>query len=103
VSAKWKKAFNKGEVVCERLGSVHLLSHGIYVFKVDAIGARTDLVYNEPPPDTLLVQAVEGMVLTEWKIANDAKDAIDAVRDARRQADLYGQGALAGLEWRSHR
>jgi hypothetical protein len=43
------------------------------------------------------------MVLTEWKIANDAKDAIDAVRDARRQADLYGQGALAGLELRSHR
>jgi hypothetical protein len=49
VSAKWKKAFNKGEVACERLGSVHLLSHGIYAFKVDAIGARTDLVYNEPP------------------------------------------------------
>jgi hypothetical protein len=73
VSAKWMEAFNTNEMACERLGSVHLLSHGIYAFKVDAAGARTDLVFNEPPPDALLTQAVEGMVLTEWKIAKDAK------------------------------
>jgi hypothetical protein len=103
VSAKWKKAFDKNEVACERLGSVHLLSHGIYAFKVDAAGARTDLVFNEPPPDALLAQAVEGMVLTEWKVAKDAKAATAAVHQARIQADLYSQGALAGLELRSHR
>jgi len=103
VSAKWKKAFNTNEVACERLGSVHLLSHGIYAFKVDALGARTDLVFNEPPSDALLAQAVEGMVLTEWKIATDAKGAMAAVSEARIQADLYSQGALAGLELRSHR
>jgi hypothetical protein len=103
VSVKWRKAFEKNEVACERLGSVHLLSHGIYAFKVDAAGARTDLVFNEPPSDVLLTQAVEGMVLTEWKIAEDAKGAISAVREARVQADLYSQGALAGLELRSHR
>ena len=103
VSAKWKKAFEKNEVACERLGSVHLLSHGIYAFKVDALGARTDLVFNEPPSDAMLTQAVEGTVLTEWKIAEDAKGAIAAVRAARIQADLYSQGALAGLELRSHR
>jgi hypothetical protein len=89
VSAKWKKAFEKNEVACERLGSVHLLSHGIYAFKVDAVGARTDLVFNDPPSDAMLTQAVEGTVLTEWKIAKDAKDAIAAVRTARIQADLY--------------
>jgi hypothetical protein len=103
VSAKWKEAFNTREDACERLGSVHFLSHGIYAFKVDAVGAVTDLVYPEPPPDALLAQAVEGMVLTEWKIAKDAKGAITAVREAREQADLYSQGALAGLELRSHR
>jgi hypothetical protein len=42
------------------------------------------------------------MVLTEWKVAKDAKSAITAVRVARKQADLYSQG-LAGLELRSHR
>src|ERR1700722_5384768 len=68
ISRKWKKAFGTNEVACEKLGSVHLLSHGIYAFKVDASGARTDLVFNEPPPDALLAQAVEGMVLTEWKL-----------------------------------
>jgi hypothetical protein len=98
-----KKAFEKNEVACERLGSVHLLSHGIYAFKVDAVGARTDLVFNEPPSDAMLTQAVEGTVLTEWKIAKDAKDAIAAVRAARIKADLYSQGAFAGLELRSHR
>jgi hypothetical protein len=103
VSTKWKKAFNTNEMACERLGSVHLLSHGIYAFKVDAAGARTDLVFNEPPPDALLAQAVEGMVLTEWKITKDAKGAVAAVAEARAQADLYSQGALAGLELRSHR
>jgi hypothetical protein len=103
VSAKWKKAFNTNEMACERLGSVHLLSHGIYAFKVDAAGARTDLVFNEPPPDLLPVQGVDGLVLTEWKIAKDAKAAIAAVGEARVQADLYSQGPLAGLELRSHR
>jgi hypothetical protein len=43
------------------------------------------------------------MVLTEWKIAKDAKAATAAVHQARIQADLYSQGALAGLELRSHR
>jgi hypothetical protein len=103
VSAKWKKAFDKNEMACERLGSVHLLSHGIYAFKADAIGGRTDLIFNEPPSEALLAQAVEGMVLTEWKRAKDAKSAVDSVEQARIQAELYGQGALAGLELRSHR
>ena len=37
VRAKWKAAYEgkQGEVACEALGAVHLLSHGIYAFKVD--------------------------------------------------------------------
>ncbi|MBI4590608.1 MAG: hypothetical protein HY725_17400, partial [Candidatus Rokubacteria bacterium] len=47
--ANWQTAFDDGEVACERLGAVHLLLHGIWAFKLDAAGARTDLVYQEPP------------------------------------------------------
>jgi hypothetical protein len=103
VSAKWKKAFGKNEMACERMGSVHLLGHGIYAFKADASGARTDLVFNEPPPDALLAQAVEGMVLTEWKLVKDAKRTSSIAASAQAQIDLYSQGPLAGLELRSHR
>lgn len=42
---KWQRAFDDGEVACEKLGAVHLLLHGIWAFKVDAAGARTDLVF----------------------------------------------------------
>jgi hypothetical protein len=45
VAAKWKDALDKGELACERLGSLHLLSQGIYAFKINAEGARTDLVF----------------------------------------------------------
>ncbi len=103
VSDKWKKAFEQGEVPCERLGSVHLLSHGIFAFKVDATGARTDLVFNEPPPDSLMARGIEGMILTVWKTAEDAKAAVAAFGGARAQADLYSQGALAGIELTTHR
>ena len=85
------------------LGSIHLLSHGIFAFKVDALGARTDLVFNEPPDDSLLARGVEGLVLTEWKVANDAPSATKGFREARAQADLYKQGALAGIELTGYR
>ncbi|HKV42078.1 MAG TPA: hypothetical protein VJX67_22930, partial [Blastocatellia bacterium] len=44
VREKWKQAFKEGEPACEKLGSVHLLLHGIWAFKVHSTGARTDLV-----------------------------------------------------------
>jgi hypothetical protein len=34
VRQKWQKAFGRHETACERLGAVHLLSHGIWAFKV---------------------------------------------------------------------
>ena len=98
VAAKWKRAFDRNEVACEQLGSIHFLSHGIFAFKVDALGARTDLVFNEPPDDLLLMRGIDGLVLTEWKVAHDAKSAAKGFREARTQADLYKQGALAGIE-----
>lgn len=102
VRDKWQAAFAKGEVECERLGSLALLSQGIYAFKVDATGARTDLVFSEPPDESLLFRSVEGLVLTEWKVA-DAKSASARFCEARKQADLYKQGPLAGVELTGYR
>jgi hypothetical protein len=100
--AKWLAAFKAGETHCEALGSVHLLSHGIFAFKVDAKGARTDLVFNEPLDSLLNPRAIEGLVLTEWKVA-DEKTATERFTTARTQAELYKQGPLAGIELRRYR
>ncbi|MDQ0513014.1 hypothetical protein [Ancylobacter amanitiformis] len=97
IRAKWQAAFDKGEVACERLGSLALLSQGIYAFKVDALGARTDLVFTAAPEDSLLSRGVDGLVLTEWKVA-DARNAKARFIKAREQAELYRQVPLAGSE-----
>lgn len=102
VRSRWIDAYKDGEVACERLGSLVLLSQGIYAFKVDAIGARTDLVFSEPPDESLLFRSVEGLVLTEWKVA-DAANAAARFKEARIQADLYKAGPLAGLELTGYR
>jgi hypothetical protein len=48
VRDRWRDAFNAGETACEKLGGAHLLLHGIWAFKVNAEGERTDLVFGEP-------------------------------------------------------
>ena len=102
VRSRWQEAHKSGEVACERLGSLVLLSQGIYAFKVHATGARTDLVFAEPPDESLLFRSVEGLVLTEWKVA-DAANAIARFKEARNQADLYKKGPLAGIELTGYR
>jgi hypothetical protein len=86
-------------VVCEKLGAVHLLSHGIWAFKVDAAGGRTDLVYQEPLADlTDIRRSGDGLVLTEWK-KHSARDNSGELFDrARQQALRYAAGVLAGTE-----
>lgn len=101
---KWNAAFDEGEVACEKLGAVHLLLHGIWAFKVDAAGARTDLVFQEPAGDLTDKQRyVDGFVLTEWKKVADDADAESRFEEARVQAKRYAQGALAGSELTSYR
>ncbi len=101
---KWKAAFEQGEVACEKLGAIHLLQHGICAFKVDAAGARTDLVFQEPAGDFTDEQRyVDGFVLTEWKKAAREADAEQLFEQARAQAQLYAQGALAGIELTAYR
>lgn len=100
--SKWQKAHSHHETACEKLGSVHLLWHGIWAFKVSATaGGQTDLVYQEP----LRIDAAPlslGFVLTEWKRVT-AGNADSAYREAKAQAEIYRGGILGGLELTSHR
>jgi hypothetical protein len=96
---KWQAAFAAGEPACEGLGQVHLLSHGIWAYKVNAAGERTDLVYQEPVADYANdYRYADGLVLTEWKKAAVRRDAASKFEEARNQARSYAQGALAGNE-----
>ena len=97
---KWQAAFASHETRCERLGGVHLLWHGIWAFKADASGGKTDLVYQEPLRAGTTPVAL-GMVLTEWKRSDGKPQA--AFDAAKRQAALYSGGVLAGVELVSHR
>jgi hypothetical protein len=102
--AKWQKAFDRSEESCEQLGAAHLLLHGIWAFKANAEGERTDLVYQEPITDfTRMERSAEGLVLTEWKRAKEGDDAARCFDEGRRQAKLYAIGSLAGFELTSYR
>ncbi len=103
--SRWKAAFDGGgETKCEQLGAIHLLQHGIYAFKTDAEGARTDLVLGERLLlDTETKQAMRGLVLTEWKLARESTEIERRVAEAVQQAKLYSEELLAGFEVQSAR
>jgi hypothetical protein len=99
VRMKWQRAFADGEVECEKLGGVHLLHHGIYAVKSNAVGERTDLVLGTRFALTPKIQrAVDAMALTEWKLVRDPHRRDDAIAQAREQAIRYADGSLAGFE-----
>jgi len=93
----WMDAFKAtGETACEKLGATHLLLHGIFAFKVNAEGARTDLVFSDLRDD-FNSRGVEGLVLTEWKVG-DSSNASIKFDAAKKQMNLYQRSALAGTE-----
>jgi hypothetical protein len=101
---KWRNAFEDGETKCERLGATHLLLHGIWGFKINAEGARTDLVFGEPLElGQVERSAPAALVLTEWKKASMSENVDQAFDRARKQTKLYAGGALSDLELSSIR
>lgn len=101
---KWKRAYLQGEPTCEQLGAVHLLLHGVYAFKLNAAGARTDLVYQDIVEDVASIERLaDGLVLTEWKVLRTDDNLAKVIDDARRQVRRYGSGVLAGSELRNIR
>ena len=101
---KWKEAFEQGETACERLGASHLLLHGIWAFKVNAQGERTDLIFGEAIKDLEEVERTsEALVLTEWKKVRSVEEFDRKVAEAKAQAARYAAGSLAGLELAHYR
>lgn len=104
VAKKWVAAYSDGEVACEKLGGAHLLHHGIYAFKTNAEGARTDLILTQPLVwQTDLEMSVDGLVLTEWKKVTDIRQTEMIAQVAQRQTEEYARGALVGCELASVR
>jgi hypothetical protein len=100
VRTAWRDAFDRHEIRCEQLGSVHLLSHGIWAFKVTGAGAATDLVFADPihTRAPTVKRTARALVLTEWKLVRDLDQAAERAREAREQAALYSAGILRGTE-----
>lgn len=105
VREKWKAAWAQHELACEKLGSVHLLQHGIWSFKVDSAGERTDLILGETLTDQALGDvylSAEGLVLTEWKLATQSNSK-QKYQEALAQAERYARGSLAAIELKGYR
>ncbi len=104
VRNKWNKAFNKDEEECEKLGALHLLSHGVWAFKADANTGKTDLILNEPlPPSSVIVGATDALVLTEWKKVNSQDELDKNIQTALKQAVRYSSVELGGVELTNYR
>lgn len=96
---RWEEAFAH-ETRCEKLGAVHLLSHGIWAFKASGPSAATDLVYAEPIADAAptIRRTARALVLTEWKMVRDPSELEAKAAEGRHQARSYSAGLLADLE-----
>jgi hypothetical protein len=103
----WQEAYASGEPDCEALGATALLSHGIWTFKANSAGGRTDLVYSEPIDFGSATRAADGLVLTEWKRTDKQQVTEHAVNQlfasARAQTKRYTEGPLAGFELTDYR
>lgn len=103
IREKWKTAF-KHETRCEKLGALHLLSHGIWAFKADATGGKTDLILNEPLTSlTNIESTADALVLTEWKLIKTQSELNTKIQEAQRQAEIYSSDVLGGIELRNYR
>jgi hypothetical protein len=99
IREEWTQVFDQREERSEQLGAVHLLSHGIWAFKVTDSGAATDLVYREPLVQSPILQrTARALVLTEWKKATDDATARAQSERAITQAQLYAGGVLGDIE-----
>ncbi len=83
---------------------MHLLRFGIFGFKADTTGARTDLIFGDCLNTvTPLLEASDALVATEWKLVR-ADSEVDAIAlKGRNQLGLYTAGPLLGIEIRRTR
>lgn len=100
VRKKWQNALKRHETACERLGAVHLLSHGIWAFKIVAPGGATDLVFGDPVEQhaEIMRRTARALVLTEWKLLKRPDEITTKAQEARDQAAIYSGGVLGDAE-----
>ncbi len=104
IRTKWSSAFSEGELKCEKLGALHLLSHGVWAFKAHAEKGRTDLILNEPLSDTSMIEKTStALVLTEWKVVRQSNELDAKIQEAYEQTRLYASGVLSGIELANYR
>jgi hypothetical protein len=105
IKNKWLSGFTQqGETQCEKLGALHLLSHGIWAFKAHAEKGRTDLILNEPLVDTSLIEKTStALVLTEWKAVRKDSELEKKISEAYEQTKTYKAGVLGGIELSNYR
>ncbi len=103
VKQRWIDAFKLGETKCEKLGAAHLLLHGIWAFKADAAGERTDLILGGPLNLSQVESIAEALILTEWKLVRSDKEINEQAKQALTQARIYSRSSLAGFELASYR
>jgi hypothetical protein len=102
---RWRKAFEQSETACEKLGAAHLLWHGIWAFKVNTEGERTDLIMGDALHNRRddIEEVAEALVLTEWKKVAKESELLKARNAAHKQAKLYAGSSLAGVELDAYR
>lgn len=100
IRAKWQNAFSRHETHCEQLGAVHLLSHGIWAFKVAARGGATDLVFGDPLERHAEIarRTARALVLTEWKRVESHDEIMSKAQEGRTQAGIYSGGVMGDAE-----
>jgi len=104
LGARWLAAFEAGETECEKLGGVHLLLHGIWAFKANASGERTDLVLGTHlVVDQDVLASAHGLVVTEWKLVREGDSPEGKKQEALHQARRYSGGSLGGFVLNSDR
>lgn len=104
IRKKWLSAFSDGEPKCEKLGSLHLLAHGVWAFKAHGEKGRTDLILNEPLSDLSLIEKTStALVLTEWKIVRRSSELDAKIQEAYEQTKIYSAGVLSGIELVNYR
>jgi len=104
IREKWKRAFETHETKCEKLGALHLLSHGIWAFKADATGGETDIILNEPLTSLSNIESTaDALVLTEWKLVKTQSELDAKIQEAQRQAEIYSSDVLGGMKLRNYR
>jgi hypothetical protein len=99
---KWLASFQESDAWIERLGGAHLLSHGVWGFKVREDGERVDLVTNHG----IKVDDVEAvgatLVATEWTRAH-SENLAEKVKHLHARSKHYLGREFIGSELRTER